>query len=118
MVDLGGGVYERSHVAERKREEKRKEKRKRREREEKEKGKKKKSDSKDQDQLSFQRNPSSGGPGAWSGGRDGKKPIEKIEEVYQRSATAYDRKRKWRIHSAPSEGVMTSLKRYLTDPPP
>ena len=40
MVDLGGGVYERNHVAERKREEKRKEKRKRREREGKEKGKK------------------------------------------------------------------------------
>ena len=87
MVDLGGGVYERSNVAERKREEKRKEKEKRTRRR-----KKKKSDSKDQDQLSFQRNPSSGGPGAWGGCRDGKKPIEKIEEVYQRSATAYNRK--------------------------
>ena len=56
MVDLGGGVYERSNVAERKREERREEK----EKKEKEK-KEKKSDSKDQDQLSFQRNPSSGG---------------------------------------------------------
>ena len=87
MVDLGGGVYERSHVAERKIEEKREEKEKRTR-----KRKKKMSNSKNQDQLSFQRNPSSGGPGAWGGGRDGKKPIEKIEEVYQRRATAYNRK--------------------------
>ena len=86
MVDLGGRVYERNHVAERKREERREEKEKERKR------KRKSPTPKTKTQLSFQRNPSSGGPGAWGGSRDGKKPIEKIEEVYQRRATAYNRK--------------------------
>ena len=69
MLDLGGGVYERNHVAERKREKRR---------EEKEKERKRKSPTlKNKTQLSFQRNPSSGGPGAWGGSRDWRKPIEK-----------------------------------------